>query len=116
MTMVLGSTFLGIKFFEYYLDAQEHLVLGPRFDPPDWPEGVNKAHGQLFFSFYYVMTGLHACHMVVGLGVFAVLLRRTRQGRYTPQYVTPLEVGGLYWHFVDIVWVFLFPLLYLIRH
>jgi cytochrome c oxidase subunit 3 len=63
------------------------------------------------------MTGLHAAHMVVGIGLLTVLLLQARKGRYTPEYHTPVEVSGLYWHFVDIVWIFLFPLLYLIgRH
>jgi cytochrome c oxidase subunit 3 len=117
LTMLLGAAFLGLKVLEYYIDWKESLVMGPGFGARvEWEKDINLYHVQLFFSFYYVMTGLHACHMVVGLGVFLVLWRKTRQGRYTPQYTTPLEVGGLYWHFVDIVWVFLFPLLYLIRH
>jgi len=72
---------------------------------------------EIFFSFYFAMTGLHAFHMVIGLGLLAWLLLRAWRGEFTAQYFTPMELGGLYWHFVDIVWIFLFPLLYLIsRH
>jgi len=72
---------------------------------------------EIFFSFYFAMTGLHAFHMVIGLGLLTWLLLRARSGEFGPSYYTPIELGGLYWHFVDIVWIFLFPLLYLIsRH
>jgi cytochrome c oxidase subunit 3 len=72
---------------------------------------------QIFFSFYFAMTGLHAFHMIIGLGLLTWLLLRASRGEFGAQYYTPMELGGLYWHFVDIVWIFLFPLLYLIsRH
>jgi len=72
---------------------------------------------EIFFSFYFAMTGLHAFHMVIGLGLLTWLLVRASRGQFGPEYYTPMELGGLYWHFVDIVWIFLFPLLYLIsRH
>jgi cytochrome c oxidase subunit 3 len=70
----------------------------------------------MFFYLYFVMTGLHALHMIAGVGVMSVLTILTVRGRFTPAYYNPLEIGGLYWHFVDIVWIFLFPLLYLIGH
>ena len=79
--------------------------------PPVRPPQV-----ELFFVFYFVLTGLHALHMLIGLGVLTVLLIRSRTGRYSAGYHTPIELAGLYWHFVDIVWIFLFPLLYLVRH
>lgn len=69
---------------------------------------------EIFFSFYFLMTGLHAFHMIIGLGLLTWLLVRARRGEFGPQYFTPIELGGLYWHFVDIVWIYLFPLLYLI--
>lgn len=69
---------------------------------------------EIFFSFYFAMTGLHAFHMVIGLGLLTWLLMRASRGQFGPDYFTPMELGGLYWHFVDIVWIFLFPLLYLI--
>jgi cytochrome c oxidase subunit 3 len=131
-TMVLGTTFLVIKVAEYYIDYTEHLVPGLDFrtavaeegegkteqgtHKKEWPAGTDVGHVKLFFTFYYIMTGLHAAHMIVGLGILSWLLMNARRGRYSPTYYTPLEVSGLYWHFVDIVWVFLFPLLYLIRH
>lgn len=70
---------------------------------------------QIFFSFYFAMTGLHAFHMVIGLGLLTWLTLRASRGQFGPQYYTPIELGGLYWHFVDIVWIYLFPLLYLIN-
>jgi cytochrome c oxidase subunit 3 len=69
----------------------------------------------MYMVIYFSMTGLHATHMVIGLGLFLWLLHRARRGNFTPEYHTPVEIVGLYWHFVDIVWIFLFPLLYLIR-
>ena len=69
---------------------------------------------QLFFVFYFIMTGLHGAHMIIGLVMLSVILNWARQGRFTPEYSNPLEVAGLYWHFIDIVWVFLYPLLYLV--
>ena len=73
------------------------------------------AHVRLFLSLYFIMTGLHATHMVIGLGLFAWLLILARRGKFTPDHHTPVELVGLYWHFVDVVWIFLFPLLYLMR-
>jgi cytochrome c oxidase subunit 3 len=71
----------------------------------------------MFFFIYFCMTGLHALHMIIGVALLAVIALNSWRGRYTPEYYGPVEVSGLYWHFVDIVWIFLFPLLYLIgRH
>ena len=112
-TMALGATFLGIKGVEYYHKFAEHHVPGPAFSFE--PEHFSQA--QIFFSFYFMMTGLHALHMVIGLGIMVVMLWWTWNGTITVEYANPIEVSGLYWHFVDIVWIFLFPLLYLIgRH
>ena len=112
-TMVLGSVFLGIKGVEYYSKFVDHLVPGPNFH---WP-GADPQHVQLYFSLYFAMTGLHALHMVIGLGVLSVLVYRAQRGQFGPGYHNPVEMTGLYWHFVDIIWIFLFPLLYLIeRH
>jgi cytochrome c oxidase subunit III len=113
LTLVLGVVFLGIKAVEYSHKFEEHLVPGPGFRF----EGRDPLHAPLFFSLYFIMTGLHALHMIVGLGLMTVLLVMAWRGRFTRAYHTPVEVSGLYWHFVDIVWIFLFPLLYLIdRH
>jgi cytochrome c oxidase subunit 3 len=113
LTMVLGSVFLGIKAVEYAHKFHEGHVPGPFFT---W-EGPEAGQAELFFSLYFGMTGLHALHMIIGIGVLTVLLVEATRGRYGPHYNTPVELTGLYWHFVDIVWIFLFPLLYLIgRH
>jgi cytochrome c oxidase subunit 3 len=114
-TMVLGAVFLGIKATEYYIEYEEHLVPGLDFAPREWPEGVETRHGELFFTFYFIMTGLHAVHMLVGMGVLLVVFVFACRGHYSARYHTPVELFGLYWHFVDIIWIFLFPLLYLVR-
>jgi len=112
-TMILGCAFLGIKAFEYYTEFAEHHVPGAAFQF----EAAQRQHAQLFFSLYFMMTGLHAAHMIIGLGIMAVMVWLSAKGAITKDYYTPIEVSGLYWHFVDIVWIFLFPLLYLIgRH
>jgi len=112
-TMVLGGVFLGVKAVEYGHKFHDHLVPGPHFRFP----GPYARQAEIFYSLYFAMTGLHAAHMVIGIGILTVLVLQARKGRYGPAYYTPVEVSGLYWHFVDIVWIFLFPLLYLIgRH
>jgi cytochrome c oxidase subunit 3 len=112
-TMALGCVFLGVKAFEYRTEFLEHHVPGPGFEF----EAPYVRQAQIFFSLYFVMTGLHALHMIIGLGVLAVMLWWSIHGTITREYASPIEVSGLYWHFVDIVWIFLFPLLYLIgRH
>jgi cytochrome c oxidase subunit III len=145
-TLVLGGVFLGIKGIEYRAKYVEHHIPGWNFDMYYCvnhaeacelsPEGLAKekseldaltktmggeaavnANAQLFFSLYFGMTGLHALHMIVGGGLLLYLIFESTKGRYTPEYNTPVENIGLYWHFVDIVWIYLFPLLYLIdRH
>jgi cytochrome c oxidase subunit 3 len=120
LTMLLGSCFLGIKAFEYYEEYHKGLIPGPYFNHKgelEFPASFGPSqiqHAQLFFVFYFFMTGLHALHMIIGLGVVAWITWKARRGEFTAEYFTPLELTGLYWHFVDIVWVFLFPLLYLI--
>jgi cytochrome c oxidase subunit 3 len=112
-TMALGGVFLGVKAVEYGHKFHDHLVPGPHFRFP----GPYARPAEIFYSLYFAMTGLHAAHMVIGIGLLTVLVLQARKGRYGPGYYTPVEVCGLYWHFVDIVWIFLFPLLYLIgRH
>ena len=114
LTLVFGLAFLGIKVWEWNAESREGLVPGASFNRGAWAEGINPRRVEMFFVFYFVMTGLHAAHMVVGLVVLLILLLRHRH--YSPEYYTPVEVAGLYWHFVDVVWIFIFPLLYLIRH
>jgi len=123
LTMLFGLAFLGIKGKEYKDKFEEHHVPGASFSFENVPipghpdQYANPRHAQIFFALYFIMTGLHALNMIVGLGIFTWLLVMAWKGRFTPEYHTPLEVGGLYWHFVDIVWIYLFPLLYLIdRH
>ena len=112
-TLALGMVFVGIKIVEYHDKWVHHLVPGPRFH---WP-GTDGAHVQVFYSLYFAMTGFHALHMLVGFGLLTWLLVDARRGRFGGAYWAPVEMVGLYWHFVDIVWIFLFPLLYLIgRH
>lgn len=117
LTMVLGAVFLGIKSYEYYEKYEEHHM--PLFGLPFEYHGEAKPEtAQLFFNLYFLMTGIHAIHMVIGMGVFTVMLVKALRGGLLGEYSTPVHIAGLYWHFVDIVWVFLFPFLYLIgaRH
>jgi cytochrome c oxidase subunit 3 len=108
---VLGSTFLGIKVVEYHDKFVHHLVPGRDFHF----EGPYGREAQIFFSLYFAMTGMHAVHMIIGIGMLSTLTVLAWRGKFSSQYYTPVELGGLYWHFVDIVWIYLFPLLYLIR-
>jgi cytochrome c oxidase subunit III len=117
-TLILGGIFLGIKADEYDQKFVEHVVPGL-----DWaPQGETLArlarggaeHGEIYFIFYFAMTGLHALHMIIGICLLLWLIVRARTGVFKEGYFAPVEVVGLYWHFVDIVWIFLFPLLYLI--
>ena len=113
LTILLGLVFLGIKFTEYYHKYEEHLVPGVNFQY----DGKSPGRAAIFFSFYFAMTGMHAFHMVIGIGIFLVLIFAAWRGRYSKDYFTPVEMAGLYWHFVDIIWIFLFPLFYLLgRH
>jgi cytochrome c oxidase subunit III len=141
-TLVLGTVFLGVKVIEYKQKFDHHLIPGHSFDiryvsrHPELAKSTEEAkkegeeldkafekdpylnsHAQLYFSLYFGMTGLHALHMIVGAGLLLWLIKESARGRFTPAYNTPVEIVGLYWHFVDIVWIYLFPLLYLIdRH
>jgi cytochrome c oxidase subunit III len=113
LTIALGCVFLGIKAVEYYAEYLQHHIPGPTFQF----ELQQFHHAQIFFSLYFVMTGLHAVHIVIGLGVMTAMLWWSYRGIITEEYSNPIEVSGLYWHFVDMVWIFLFPLLYLVgRH
>jgi cytochrome c oxidase subunit 3 len=119
LTALLGATFLGLKAFEYYLDFRDNLVPGFRFDDLEWVEreGLTPAqvpHVKLFLAFYWVMTALHAIHMTIGIGAVTAMLIMARRGNFTPEYYAPLDVTGLYWHFVDMVWIVLLPSLYLL--
>jgi cytochrome c oxidase subunit 3 len=110
LTMLLGAAFLGIKVVEYSDKFEHHLVPGPSFQV----DSAQPQNVQLFFGFYFVMTGLHALHMIVGMFILGTLVVMAWRGRFTVLYNAPVEITGLYWHFVDIVWIYLFPFLYLI--
>jgi cytochrome c oxidase subunit III len=121
LTLLLGAAFVFIKLrYEWYGDYLEHLVPGINFAPQGEALEVIRrfhaplSHVSLFMIFYFVMTGVHALHMTVGVGLLTTLLILARRGRLTAGNYNPVEMVGLYWHFVDIVWIFLFPLLYLI--
>jgi cytochrome c oxidase subunit 3 len=110
-TAALGTLFMVFKAVEYYDDYQKSLVPGIAFHPAEWSD---PGPVQLFLIFYYVMTGLHAVHLTVGIGIMVWMIVLARKGRFGSDYYNPVEVSGLYWHFVDVIWIFLLPLLYLI--
>jgi cytochrome c oxidase subunit 3 len=117
LTLLFGLTFLGIKAYEWHHEYVVGNVPRLNFDTGRFKDDVSLGRQvQLFFVFYFILTGLHALHMVIGVGLLVYLLLRARTGEFSGAYYTPVEVIGLYWHFVDIVWIFLFPLLYLVRH
>jgi cytochrome c oxidase subunit III len=110
LTAGLGTVFLGLKGYEYYLHVVNHEIPGVDFHF----EGPLAQQVELFFFLYFAMTGVHAIHLIIGISLVGVMIVRSMLGHFTPASYTPLELTGLYWHFVDIVWVFLLPLLYLI--
>jgi len=133
LTIVSGCVFLGVKYFEYKEKWEKHHIPGANFDisefvnpplnptthkPIEEPLAPDMAQKtQVFFSLYFAMTGMHALHMIIGIVLLVWLTVRANRGDFSSGYVAPIENFGLYWHFVDIVWIFLFPLLYLInRH
>ena len=117
LTLLFGGIFLGVKAYEWNQKFQEHHIPGQAAFHLDGVLPEDQGHAQLFFSIYFAMTGLHALHMVIGVGILLTLIVLARKGRFSASYYTPVDVAGLYWHFVDIIWIFLFPLLYLIdRH
>lgn len=111
LTMLLGTGFLGIKSLEYSHKFAEHLAPGSGFRF----EGPQPEKAEIFFFLYFIMTAIHALHVLIGVVLIGVVALLAWRGRYSPEYYAPVENTGLYWHFVDIVWVFLFPMLYLIR-
>ncbi|MDX1625261.1 MAG: cytochrome c oxidase subunit 3 [Wenzhouxiangellaceae bacterium] len=112
-TLLLGLAFLAVKGYEYLLEYRHHRV--PFLDRPfEWP-GPDAREGRLFFNLYFAMTGLHALHLVVGCGLVCAMLWLNERSRLPARLTAQVRAAGLYWHFVDVVWVFLFPLLYLVR-
>ena len=147
LTMILGCVFLGVKYIEYSDKFANYEVPGPNYNWAYHEQHEAAAAGehvvateggqsaeaaahhvkmtpdqlqrttQIYFSLYFTMTGLHALHMIIGVGLMLVITWMAYKGKFDSEYYTPVEMGGLYWHFVDIVWIFLFPLLYLVeRH
>ena len=112
ISMFLGICFLAIKGYEYHDHWVEHKVPGINFQ---W-DGPDARHAELFFVLYFFLTGFHALHMLIGVTVLGIITCFAWKGRYTPEYHNPVENAALYWHFVDIVWIFLYPMLYLIGH
>jgi cytochrome c oxidase subunit 3 len=111
LTAVLGTVFLALKGYEYWSHVQEGLLPGARWHF----EGAHSGGVEGFFFLYYVMTGLHAIHLTVGVALVTVLIVASARGMFTATYHAPIEIVGLYWHLVDIIWVFLFPLFYLVE-
>jgi cytochrome c oxidase subunit III len=103
LTLFLGAVFLAIKGFEYAEDFRKNLIFGQV-----------SGHMQILLFLYYVMTGVHALHLLIGICILVVMIRKSKRKQFSRGYYSPIEVTGLYWHFVDIIWVFLYPLLYLI--
>jgi cytochrome c oxidase subunit 3 len=97
VTITLGGLFLVVKGFEY----REHFLRG------EFP-GTN-----IFFSLYFIMTAIHALHVIAGMAALSYCLIRTAKGHFSAQYAVPVEISGIYWHFVDLIWIYLFPMLYL---
>ena len=113
LTLILGCVFLSLKYVEYHEKWVDHHIPGPDFQYAD----SRYAHqAQILFYLYFAMTGMHAIHMIVGAGLLITLIVMAARNRFSSRWYTPVEMIGLYWHFVDIVWIFLFPLLYLIGH
>ena len=119
LTAALGTLFLGLKGLEYFIDYRDNLIPGWRFDESEWieKEGLRPdqvPHVKLFLLFYWIMTGTHALHVTIGIGVVITMAVLAARGRFSPVYYSPIDVTGLYWHFVDVVWIFLLPMLYLL--
>lgn len=110
LTIVLAGVFMVVKYFEYTHKFHLGIFPGGFFSY----EEMTMAYVPIFFSIYFVMTGIHGVHVLVGMGLLTWLAVRAKKGHFGSEYYTPVELCGLYWHLVDIIWIFLFPLLYLI--
>ena len=111
---MLGTVFLVVKYFEYGEKWAHGLVPGLNWNP-HISEGVVNTHAvQLYYILYFTMTGMHAFHMVIGIVLGGIIWVLAAKRKFGPNRHMPIEIFGFYWHFVDIVWVFLFPMIYLI--
>jgi cytochrome c oxidase subunit 3 len=109
-TLALAAVFLVVKYFEY----SHKIHLGQLPGKYYTFTGIEGDNPHIFFSIYFMMTGLHGIHVLAGIGVISWVLKKTIKGEFSSQYYTPMELTGLYWHLVDMIWIYLFPLLYLI--
>ncbi|MEM1096206.1 MAG: cytochrome c oxidase subunit 3 family protein [Bacteroidota bacterium] len=114
ITLFCAGIFMVVKYIEYTDKFSHGIGMGEFFDPTGSYAQYAIPYAKQFFSIYFVMTGIHGFHVVIGMGIFTWLLIRARKGHFNSEYYTPVELAGLYWHLVDIIWIFLFPLLYLI--
>jgi cytochrome c oxidase subunit III len=112
LTLACAGIFLVVKYFEYSHKFHDGLLPGRFFDYKEHPLPPNQ---HIFFSFYFMMTGLHGFHILGGMGAMIWLLVRAVKGHFSASYYTPVDLIGLYWHLVDLIWIYLFPLLYLIQ-
>jgi cytochrome c oxidase subunit 3 len=114
LTIMCACIFLVVKYFEYAHKFEEGWLPGKFYHAVG--DSIPGSHGYAtFFSFYFMMTGLHGIHIVVGIGVLTWILMRAKRGEFSNTYYTPVELVGLYWHVVDMIWIYLFPLYYLIQ-
>ena len=115
ITILCACTFLVIKFFEYSHKFESGLLPGPYFHPHELAHNATlPGNASIFFSIYFMTTGVHGLHVIIGIGVLIWILRRNQRGDFSKEYFTPVDLSALYWHLVDLVWIYLFPLLYLI--
>jgi len=111
VTVVCALGFMVIKSIEYSSKFSHGIFPGAGYDSHDLPEHYINP---IFFSIYFIMTGIHGFHVVIGIGIMLWLIVKAKRGRFSSEWYTPVELSGLYWHLVDLIWIFLFPLLYLI--
>src|SRR5690606_40863174 len=110
ITLLCAATFMVVKYFEYSHKFHDGLLPGKYFSA----EGFQSPHGGIFFGIYFAMTGLHGFHVLIGMGLIAWILIRAMKGEFSSRYYAPVEGVGLYWHLVDLIWIFVFPLIYLV--
>ena len=118
ITLICAVIFLVVKFFEYQHKFHDGLLPGHYFQA-HLQQFAHNGHvlpqrAHMFFALYFMMTGLHGVHVLIGMGVLAWVLKQNLDGKISKQFFTPVEIGALYWHLVDLVWIYLFPLLYLV--
>lgn len=114
LTVLCAAIFMVVKYFEYTAKFEHGLYAGEAFHPHAGYEQFDIPYARQFFSIYFVMTGIHGVHVLIGMGMFTWLYTRGLRGHFSSEWYTPVELSGLYWHIVDLIWIFLFPLMYLI--